>query len=85
MQGVHRGEGQEEALGPLLLLDTAGCDMDEQAEDGSGSKFNDGEAQVHTSALRGLDSSNCLFVIVLFPCSGGALASLQAGTARAEG
>ena len=40
-------EGErEESLGPLLLLDTAGCDMDEQAEEGSGSKYNDGEAQV---------------------------------------
>ncbi len=33
-------------MGPLLLLDTAGCDMDEQAEEGSGSKYNDGEAEV---------------------------------------
>ena len=50
VQGVQCSEGQEEGLGPLLLLDTAGCDLDEQAEDGSGSKFNDGEAEVRSSA-----------------------------------
>ena len=50
VQGVQIDEAQEEGLGPLLLLDTAGCDMDEQAEDGSGSKYNDGEAEVPSLA-----------------------------------
>ncbi|KAK9825119.1 hypothetical protein WJX74_010900 [Apatococcus lobatus] len=46
LPGVQVGEQKEEGLGPLLLLDTAGCDMDEQAEDGSGSKYNDRETEV---------------------------------------
>ena len=45
-QGVSLNDSNRESMGPLLLLDTAGCDMDEQAEEGSGSKFNDGEAEV---------------------------------------
>lgn len=30
----------------LLLIDTAGCDMEEQAEEDGDSKHNDGEAKV---------------------------------------
>ena len=30
----------------LLLIDTAGCDMEEQAEEDGDSKRNDGEAKV---------------------------------------
>ncbi|KAK9868471.1 hypothetical protein WJX84_007692 [Apatococcus fuscideae] len=54
LPGVTVEGEREESLGPLLLLDTAGCDMDEQAEEGSGSKYNDGEAQVVWAHVHGL-------------------------------
>lgn len=37
-------DGGSEALGTLLLVDTAGCGMDEAAEPDSDSKRNEGEA-----------------------------------------
>ena len=43
LQGVDAGS---EALGPLLLIDTAGCDLDETADEDSDSKRNEGEAKV---------------------------------------
>ena len=43
MQGVG---GENEALGPLVLLDTAGCGMEEAADEDSDSKRNEGEAKV---------------------------------------
>lgn len=35
----------------LLLIDTAGCDMEEQAEEDGDSKRNEGEAKVNTPCL----------------------------------
>ncbi|CAL5218349.1 g9 [Coccomyxa viridis] len=43
VQGV---DGENEALGPLVLLDTAGCGMEEAADEDSDSKWNEGEAKV---------------------------------------
>lgn len=45
-KGCTAGE-EEEELGPLLLVDTAGCDMEEVGDgEGDDSKCNHGEARV---------------------------------------
>ena len=46
VQGV---DGGGEALDPLVLIDTAGCGMEEAADEDSDSRKNEGEAKV-TSA-----------------------------------
>jgi hypothetical protein len=43
LQGV---DAEAEELGPLVLIDTAGCGMEEAADEDSDSKRNEGEAQV---------------------------------------
>ena len=43
--------GAGEELGPLVLIDTAGCGMEEAADEDSDSKRNEGEAKVHTAWL----------------------------------
>ena len=40
-----------EELGPLVLIDTAGCGMEEVADEDSDSKRNEGEAKVCTAWL----------------------------------
>lgn len=39
-------EAEDEAVGPLVLIDTAGCGMEEVADEDSDSKRNEGEAKV---------------------------------------
>lgn len=47
LQGVKQAELEMAEFGPLLLIDTAGCDMEEEADDGvDDSKRNQGEARV---------------------------------------
>ncbi len=41
LQGFNAGSTTEEALGPLVLIDTAGCGMEEAADEDSGSKRNE--------------------------------------------
>ena len=50
VQGV---DAESEAFGPLVLIDTAGCEMEETADQDSDSKLNEGEAKV-SSAYPGL-------------------------------
>lgn len=45
-QGVDAARASSQDYGPLLLLDTAGCDMEEAQEEGIDSRLNDGEARV---------------------------------------
>lgn len=46
VQGVDAAAAADSEYGPLLLLDTAGCDMEEASDEVSDSKRNQGEAQV---------------------------------------
>ena len=46
MQGLDQKMAAGPEYGPLLLLDTAGCDMEEDCEEGSDSRRNEGEAKV---------------------------------------
>lgn len=45
VQGVDQAAASAPEYGPLLLLDTAGCDMEEETEEGSESTRNRGEAE----------------------------------------
>ena len=42
-----------DGLDVLLLIDTAGCDMEEKKEEEGGSTYNEGEAQVSWVRVRG--------------------------------
>ena len=43
---MNSSRASAEEYGPLLLLDTAGCDMEEGTQEGSDSRLNEGEAAV---------------------------------------
>ena len=45
-QGVDTARAAGAEWGPVLLLDTAGCGMEEAADEGSDSRRNEGEARV---------------------------------------
>ena len=40
----------------LLMIDTAGCDMEEQSEEDGDSKRNEGEAKVRLTCIRPIQS-----------------------------
>ena len=46
-------DAEAEELGPLVLIDTAGCGMEEAADEDSDSKRNEGEAQVTSLGTEG--------------------------------
>ena len=48
------GASSEEFAAALVLVDTAGCDMEEQKEEEGGSSFNDGEARCVLALTRAL-------------------------------
>lgn len=43
---VQSIDGESETFGPLVLIDTAGCEMEETADQDSNSRMNEGEAKV---------------------------------------
>lgn len=49
MKPVQGFSALAEEVPVLLMVDTAGCDMEEQAEEDGDSKRNDGEAKVFTT------------------------------------
>ena len=47
---------------PMVVVDTTGCDMDERTAEGSGSKYNDGEASVVVALIEELTGQGGLYL-----------------------
>ena len=60
-------DANDDAAAPLVLVDTAGCDMEEQQEEEGGSRYNEGEAACVVALVQSLLdsglSASCIGVI----------------------
>ena len=64
---ADEADADDDAAAPLVLVDTAGCDMEEQQEEEGGSRYNEGEAACVVTLVQSLLdsglSASCIGVI----------------------